>query len=377
MGKLNDESFIWYIRDALVILFLRKQRLRHSELDSESRVFAFAFESNLTLRGIKHDLPLPESYVLSRKNYPHDSAKSHIYLYVVKFYRVFHMNQLAFEFKRERGVVWVCDIANSAKYLNNEDTVIAFEEFIPRFHWLSRMAIDAAGGEFIKWTGDGFLAWFPTQLHRNLGIEAVKVLEAVWHLTIILNVTGLSVETDKIFRIRHGIAFEHDALLTRIRDSKADSFDILGRSIVLAFRMSCIDAKFPGIVTQREVVRATRKHDLYNINFKPCNITSDERLKYFKGERYGTNSIYISCDRVPKVSSKKSTLNYARKAIAATKGQNEKFDARRIFVSKFLSNLYAGPQWCQETMAEQSRFIQEELIGNIEKLISIIESSDS
>ena len=42
MGKLNDESFIWYIRDALVILFLRKQRLRHSELDSESRVFAFA-----------------------------------------------------------------------------------------------------------------------------------------------------------------------------------------------------------------------------------------------------------------------------------------------------------------------------------------------
>jgi len=37
------------------------------------------------------------------------------------------------------------------------------------------MVVESAGGRFIKWTGDGFLAWFETPLHRELG----KVADAV------------------------------------------------------------------------------------------------------------------------------------------------------------------------------------------------------
>src|SRR3954452_7105082 len=37
-----------------------------------------------------------------------------------------------FQFERARGIVWVCDIANSTKLLNDNKTAGLIEEFLPR-----------------------------------------------------------------------------------------------------------------------------------------------------------------------------------------------------------------------------------------------------
>jgi class 3 adenylate cyclase len=63
-----------------------------------------------------------------------------------------------FTFQRSRGLVWVCDLANSTRALNDDASVDALEEFIPRLYWTSMQAVEAIGGLFVKWAGDGFLA---------------------------------------------------------------------------------------------------------------------------------------------------------------------------------------------------------------------------
>ena len=158
--------------------------------------------------------------------------------------------ETTFSFDRDRGMVWVRDIENSSKFLNDNDSALAIEEYLPRLHWLGRIAIHAAGGHFIKWTGDGFLGWFPIALHRDLGAQADKVLQVIWHLTVLNNVTRLGVDTGPKLRLRHGLAMEHDALITTVVDSNGRNLDLIGRSVVLAFRLASIKTDFPNIVTQ-------------------------------------------------------------------------------------------------------------------------------
>ena len=156
-----------------------------------------------------------------------------------------------FDFDRGRGVVWVCDIQDSSKFLNDNESAQPIEEYLPRLHWLGRTAISAAGGRFIKWTGDGFLGWFPIALQRDLGAQAAKVLRAMWHLTVINNVTRLGVDMDATLRLRHGLTMEHDALVVTVSDEHGTNLDLIGRSVVLAFRLAGMKSSFPNIVTQR------------------------------------------------------------------------------------------------------------------------------
>lgn len=123
---------------------------------------------------------------------------------------------VAFKFRRSRGIVWVCDVAGSSSHLNSETGVEDTEAFLPRLYWVAALAVESAGGKFIKWTGDGFLAWFETPLHRDVKKVARRCLDAVWHLTVIVNVTQLGLAPGKPFKVRHGVAYEQDALLTEI-----------------------------------------------------------------------------------------------------------------------------------------------------------------
>ena len=112
-----------------------------------------------------------------------------------------------FTFHRSRGVVWVCDVVGSSKLLNDDASAAAVEDFLPRLHWTASLLVDAAGGKFIKWTGDGFLAWFETPLYRELGQQARVVFQAARHLTTLVNVTQLGVTRKCKFKIRHGVAY--------------------------------------------------------------------------------------------------------------------------------------------------------------------------
>ncbi len=52
--------------------------------------------------------------------------------------------------RRSRGIVWVCDIASSSKYLNNNDSAAALEMFLQRFLFISLIFVEASGGTFVK-----------------------------------------------------------------------------------------------------------------------------------------------------------------------------------------------------------------------------------
>jgi len=146
----------------------------------------------------------------------------------------------SFDFKRGRGIVWVCDIENSSKYLNDSDHVDYLENFLTRFHWFSRRIVRAAGGKYIKWTGDGFLAWFECPLKRDLKKLSDMVFEAAWNTTFITNITQMALESDIRISVRNAMTFEEDALITDIDVNGNKSIDILGRAVVLCFRLSSI-----------------------------------------------------------------------------------------------------------------------------------------
>ena len=266
-----------------------------------------------------------------------------------------------FESRRSRGIVWVCDIASSSKYLNNNQSAEALEIFLQRFLFLSMIFVEAAGGTFIKWTGDGFLAWFETPLHRDVGDAAFRVFNAAWSLTFYVNVSQLSVESTVKFKIRHAVTLEHDALVIDLAYSDKGATDVLGRAVVLAFRLSSIKAEFPGIVTHRELLKLVK--DTGTINFKKLKMSKDDRLKYFKEETWGTSDIFVSGGKAQRSVGLKTLIKRTRELIGNAESGNS--NAKRMdFMTKVMTEMANGPHWCGE-VRRRSTFLQEKFAGSV------------
>jgi class 3 adenylate cyclase len=279
-----------------------------------------------------------------------------------------------FEFDRSRGVVWVCDLANSSKYLNDNQSADNLEQFLPRLYWIASMTVAAAGGKFIKWTGDGFMAWFETELYRNIGKHANAVFNAAQFLSLMINSTQLGLNPQRKFKIRHGIAYEQDALLIRITYKGGhESLDLIGRAVVLAFRISGIAAIFPGIVTQKELVAASDEYDKGRHKFMKWQPESKEKLKYFKGERWGTESIYVSSNKM-RLPSHKSILREAKQAVEKAEGLKPTADDRMQFAEQLLARMANGPEWCREVINDYLKFVKNDLLGNLKAIVSFLEN---
>jgi class 3 adenylate cyclase len=281
-----------------------------------------------------------------------------------------------FEFERSRGVVWVCDLAGTSKHLNDDGAVDALEAFLPRLHWIASVIVDAAGGEFIKWSGDGFLAWFPTPLFRQIGERATQAFEAIWHLTSVVNVTQLNVKTERKYQLCHGVTYEPDALLTNITYSTGhQTTDLTGRSVVLAFRLSSIQGAFPNITTHREVVEATDGRGPSGLHFKRWRMTTTDRLRYFKGERWGTSSIYTSSERKEPRRSLRSVVRKSKEAILKAETPSEESSARLEFLERFISQMLSGPDWCTAVVNDYTRFWDEEVLCLFKRLVPVLEKA--
>ena len=285
------------------------------------------------------------------------------------------MKETSFTFARQRGVVWVCDIEKSSRYLNDTESVQAIEEYLPRLHWLAKVAVSAADGHFVKWTGDGFLAWFPIELHRKLGSQAARVLKVIWQLTVINNVTCLGIKGGIRFRLKHGLTVEHDALMTTVSEKNGEYFDLIGRSVVLAFRFAGMKVSFPGIVTQREVVEATRKENISLIKFEKLSLSADERLRYFKGDRWGTTNLFASAERKPRARTKPSLLRKVSKTIAEAEKPSTIQGETNSTIRKFTEDLQSGPLWTQEVLRDYLNFLREDVLGTLKKVARELDSS--
>jgi class 3 adenylate cyclase len=281
-------------------------------------------------------------------------------------------NPVEFEFQRSRGIVWVCDVAGSSSRLNSEDGVEDTEIFLPRLYWIAALAVESAGGKFIKWTGDGFLAWFETALHRDVHGTIRRCLDAVWHLTVLVNVTQLGLDPKRRFKIRHGIAYEQDALLTKIKhEGGFESLDLMGRAVVLAFRLSSIATDFPEITTHRDIVEAVGNDSAFA--FRKWKPNSEERLKFFKDERWGTNALYVSGARKPRRRSKAAVLKLAKSAIEKAESNLPTVDPSVAFSNSLLEGMANGPEWSRAVVLEYIRFLREELLASLKTITDLVE----
>ena len=240
------------------------------------------------------------------------------------------------------------------------------------------MIVDAAEGKFIKWTGDGFMGWFETPLHRMLGKEAANVFNAASLLTMLINVTQLGLKPKRSFKIRHGVTYEQDALLIKIKHSGGfESLDLIGRSVVLAFRLAGIPAKYPGIVTQKDLVAASADNMTTPTTFSKWLASANDKLKYFKGERWGTEGIYVSSDKRRKARSPQATLKYVKKTISLVEGESDEPSETMAFTKRFLNNMREGPEWCRSVEVEYGRYLEEDLLGSLKKVVPILETLKS
>lgn len=270
------------------------------------------------------------------------------------------------KFRRTKGIVWVCDLAKSSSYLNNNDSVDEIEEYIPRLYYVSKLIVESYGGVFLKWTGDGFLAFFEVQLDRHKEMVSKKVFEAIWQLTFMSNVTQLGLKPKKKFKIRHGVTYEKDALLMNIAtEPSKETLDIIGRAVVLAFRLSGIQTVFPSIVTVRELVETSNKE------FKKWRPSKEEKLKFFKGESFGTETIFISSESKNTKPSFKSTTKKVKKAIFDAES-DARLDPESPIVI-FTNSMSNGPAWCKKIIQEEADFIKNGLLGTLKSVVEIIE----
>jgi len=275
---------------------------------------------------------------------------------------------------RSRGLIWVCDVARSSLYLNSDASVDDLEQFLPRLFWLANAFVGAAGGKLVKLTGDGFMGWFETELHRSRGPVAATIFNAASLLSAIVNVTQLGLSPERKFRVRHGVVYEQDALVLKFAFPNGyESLDMIGRAVVLAFRLSGIPAGFPGIVTQGDLVRSAQSYTTSARDFKRLSLSSDERLKYFKGERWGTESIYVSTQRKPRKTSQRTLVRQISTAIVNwDQEDDEQASPSSKFAQRFSRHLIGGPEWFLETMGEWHRFLEEDLVGSLRSVLELM-----
>lgn len=237
--------------------------------------------------------------------------------------------------------------------------------------------VEAANGKFVKWTGDGFLAWLETPLHRELGARVNKIFMAAWQLSFLINVTQLGLDPARKFQIRHGITYEQDASVTTITHPGGyQSFDLVGRAVVLAFRLSGIQSDFPSIITQRELVQTSRVEGSIPIAFKKWLPGGEEKLRYFKGESWGLNSIYRSGSVRKKATSLSATIKKTKKTILKAESYRPEDENATGIVAHFIAQMETGPDWCKEVVNDLLRFIREDLLGTLKETISMIKEYD-
>jgi len=256
--------------------------------------------------------------------------------------------------RRSRGVVWVCDIASSSKYLHSDDSAEALETFLQRFLFLSIIFVEAAGGTFIKWTGDGFLAF-----------------NAAWYLSFYVNVSQLCVRSPAKFKVRHAVTLEHDALVIDLAYSDKYATDVLGRAVVLAFRLSAIKAEFPSIVTNGELLRLTKNAE--SIRFAKLKLSKEDRLKYFKDETWGTSNIFVSGGKARRHSvGLKTLIRRTKKLIDSIESGNVN-SKRKEFVTRVVMEMINGPEWCREVRKALDDFCKDDLLGSLKEIVPTLE----
>jgi hypothetical protein len=145
--------------------------------------------------------------------------------------------------------------------------------------------------------------------------------------------------------------------------------DITGLAVVLAFRLSGVKSDFPNIITQHELVQCSHSEKSFSIDFKKWSPNDEDKLRYFKGESFGVNSIYVSGSFRKKTPSLSFLIKNMNKVIKKAESTLSSTQSDSNFVNNFLTQLNAGPDWCKNVTNELVRFTKEEMLGTLKKTV--------
>ena len=135
---------------------------------------------------------------------------------------------------------------------------------------------------------------------------------------------------------------------------------------MLAFRLSSVPAPFPGVAIQQGIAIAHKAIPKPAVRFRRWCPNATERMKYFKGERWGTTTLYLSEETKKGESSRRAVLLNAKKAIELANGVRPRQDSDRlVFARRFAEEMMAGPEWAQTSIGEYARYIHEDLLGSL------------
>ena len=266
-------------------------------------------------------------------------------------------------FRRTRLVVWACDVQDSTTALNDDARVDQAEQFLQRFYWLAKQIGEHTGAHVQKWTGDGFLLGYSVTLDRDLGAVAAPLIGAAWHLSYLANVTSLGVSNDPFLRLRHGIAFDPDAIVVTTNDGDRSQRDMIGRGVVFASRLAGLPAPFPNCVVHGAIIRAATLPPTHQ--FRKRRVSPAHVLRYFKGERKWTDDVFESCTRTRPPRSVDAMIRRAERAIDLAHSKEPP-----TWLPLLLDSMAHGPDWAREVRGEWLRFTKEHLLGNLVTMVS-------
>jgi hypothetical protein len=205
-----------------------------------------------------------------------------------------------------------------------------------------------------------------TPLHRDINQIIASALEAIWHLSFTVNVTQLKSQGAAKITLRHGLTYEHDALITELTHKNGHrSIDIIGRAVVLAFRLSSISAHFPCVVMDATVAKAAKEGCWPHVNVKSWNPTAADVLRYFKGEKWGTRGLALSAEKRANHSLRAIVKKSTRIIAEVEQGTSIKLSS---FSVRYTEALQSGPEWARAVLHDEAVFIKESLLGPLKAL---------
>jgi hypothetical protein len=149
---------------------------------------------------------------------------------------------------------------------------------------------------------------------------------------------------------------------------------ISGRNVVLAFRIAGVEADFPNVATQQKIVQALSNRTKNLLHLKRWTLTEAQLLKYFKGEKLGTTSLYVSGR--PKVSQSRADTWIARAESLLARAESGRWRApvESTFIENFFPDLIQskGQDWCEASIEIYVRFLKENMLGSLQKALDVI-----
>ena len=140
---------------------------------------------------------------------------------------------------------------------------------------------------------------------------------------------------------------------------------------MLAFRLSGITSQFPGIATQRDVVEVAGKN--HWAAFRSWKPTAEESLRYFKGENWGTKSLYTSIDSRPRIFSRKAVLKRSKAAIQNAERLISNDGPLDPFSRSLHQALLTGPTWGRGVASDYMDFVRNGLLNTLKTVVSVME----